>query len=233
MEAAQGMEEEQRMLLERCMASMAKGDVAFAFTFHEAFGPRVEGVVRGILREMGRHEVLADADEVSGLVHDAVMVILDRAGGWRPGGALPWNWAQRAIRAEVAVKVGHRTVAFGDGVEGEVSDHISGYVSAGGNMVVDLTGDDLVVLAQRNPSVELVLRAVRAAGSERDQKVFLEYRLQQQLGDPSPAHTVAHTSGLTAANVRQIVRRHGQKIRARILGDPTFEPVRHAAIFAG
>ena len=84
--------EQRRRLLEQCMAAMAAGDAAFMFTFLHEFGPQVERVVRSIVAEMGRRDVLADTDEVHGLVQDAVMVVFERSPGWRPDGASPRLW---------------------------------------------------------------------------------------------------------------------------------------------
>ncbi|MCB0995451.1 MAG: sigma-70 family RNA polymerase sigma factor [Acidimicrobiales bacterium] len=223
--------EQRRRLLEQCMAAMAAGDAAFMFTFLHEFGPQVERVVRSIVAEMGRRDVLADPDEVHGLVQDAVMVVFERSPGWRPDGALPWTWAYRAIRAEVARRVGHRTIGLqdgdGDGADGEVSDG----ADLGGGAVACLTVDDVSALEAVHADVALVIEAIRSVGSSRDQRVFLEYALQRGLGDPSASQTVAAEFGLTEANVRQIARRQRQKVRT-LLEQPPYAPVRDAAIFA-
>ena len=212
--------------LTMCMARLAEGDRAFFFTLHDRFGEKVAWVVRDILREMGRHDVLADADEVAGLTLDACEVIMERAGGWRPGGAAPWTWARLAIRSRVAVAVGHRTVEFDDtDVDGEAGDHPGG-------VVVDLTGDDLAVLIERHPAVRLLDAAIRAVGSERDQRIYWEYRIQQGLGDPSPARTVGPRFGVQPDNVRQISRRHGTKVWTLVQTDDRFTELRDHGWFA-
>lgn len=63
----------------KCMEGMAGGDTAFLFTFHQRFGPKLAWVVRDILRQMGRIDILANADEVDGLVLDACEVVFDRS----------------------------------------------------------------------------------------------------------------------------------------------------------
>lgn len=212
--------------LTRCMTALADGDRAFFFTFHARFGEKVAWVVRGILREMGRHDVIADADEVAGLTLDACEVIMDRAAGWRPGGTAPWTWAHKAIRSRVAVAIGHRTVALDtDDVDGEAGDHPGG-------VVVDLTADDIAVLIERHPAVALLDTAIRSVGTERDQRIYWEYRIQQGLGDPSPALTVAPRFGVQPDNVRQIGSRHGRKVWNLVQTDDRFAALRDHGWFA-
>lgn len=201
--------------LDQIMAGMGSGDAAFLFAFIEAFGPKVRWVVRGILEGMGRRDLTHDQAEIDGLTLDACDVIFRRAGGWRPGGAAPWTWAFKAIRSEVARSIGHRVVEFdAEILECEVDSH--------GGVVADLAGDDLDALIARHPRVGLLDQAIRSAGSHRDQQVYWEYRIQQGLGDPSPALTVAARFGLRPDNVRQICRRHGQKVWRAVTTDPRF-----------
>jgi hypothetical protein len=207
--------EEDRALLEECMERMAVGDAAFLFTFARRFAPNVAGLVRRVLTEMGRRDVLADADEVDALVLDACHVVFERAPGWRPGGALPWNWAERAIRAEVARRVGHRTVpALEEDTPSEPSPEGA------------LGVDDFHALAQRHPTVALLADVIRRVGSERDQQIFVEYRLQRELGDPSPSHVVAREFGVSPANVRQIDLRMRRKLAALVDASPDYAALR-------
>ncbi|MDW3217118.1 MAG: hypothetical protein R8F63_00785 [Acidimicrobiales bacterium] len=211
--------------LNRVMAGMAAGDAAFLFAFIEEFAPKVRWVVRSILEGMGRHDIVRNADELDGLTLDACDVIFRRAGGWAPGGAAPWNWAFKAIRAEVARAIGHRVVELDDDFDGEVGSRSD--VAA-----VDLSVDDLSVLISRHPRVGVLDRAIRSVGSERDQLVYWEYRIQQGMGDPSPAHTVGARFGLKPDNVRQVCRRHGRKVWLVIETDPAFAELRDHGWFA-
>ncbi len=212
--------------LNQMMAGMAAGDAAFLFAFVEAFGPKVRWVVRSILEGMGRHDIVRNVDELDGLTLDACDVIFRRAGGWQPGGAAPWNWAFKAIRAEVARAIGHRVVELGtdEDRDGEVESH--------GDVVFDLAVDDLAVLIGRHPRVAVLDRAIRSVGSERDQAVYWEYRIQQGKGDPSPAHTVGARFGLKPDNVRQLCRRHGKKVWSAIETDPAYAELRDHGWFA-
>jgi hypothetical protein len=207
------------------MARMAAGDAAFLFTFARRFRPQVAAVVRRHLADMGRRDVIADADELENLVLDACYVIYERAPGWKPGRALPWTWAARAIRAEVARGIGHRTVV---GDEGDFDDETTGGRSTDG----DLGVEDFASLARRHPEVALLADAVASVGSARDQQVFLEYRIQQALGDPSPAHVVAREFGLTPANVRQIDCRMRKRLAAVIASTPRFAALQEVRWFA-
>jgi hypothetical protein len=205
-------------LLEHCMERMAEGDAAFLFTFARHFAPHLANVVRRDLADMGRRDVLADADEVGALVLDACHVIFGRARGWHPGGALPWTWAAKAIRAEVARVVGHRTVTPDE-------DELGGEPS-GATPDAPLGADDFRALAARHPLVAQLAEVVAQLGSARDQQVFIEYRLQKELGDPSPSHVVAREFGLTPANVRQIDCRMRRKLAAAVESTPDHAPLR-------
>lgn len=189
------------------MAQMAGGDRAFVVSFLQHFGVELERRVRSIVGGMGRVDILRDSDEIDGLVTDAAFVIMEAAPGWDPaGGALPWNWADRAIRSRVAVAVGHRVVESAEDCESEVS-------ATGTAGVVDLGSDDLHTLAESHPPIALALEAVARVANERDGGVFLGMRLQKRLGDPSPSHTVAAEFQLTPDNVRKIHSRVKRKVQ--------------------
>jgi len=208
------------------MAGMAAGDAAFLFAFIEAYGPKVRWVVRSILEGMGRFDIVRNADELDGLMLDACDVVFRRAGGWKPGGAAPWNWAHKAIRAEVARGIGHRVIEL------NTDDDRDSEVGHYGGVVSDLAADDLAVLITRHPRVGVLDRAIRSVGSERDQLVYWEYRIQQGMGDPSPAHTVGARFGLKPDNVRQLCRRHGKRVWSVITADPAFAELRDHGWFA-
>lgn len=204
------------------MAAMAAGDAAFIFTFIEHFGGHLAGAVRRIVAEMGRADVLGEASEIDGLVQDTAFFLFDNAGGWQPdGGALPWVWAERGIRNLVAKAVGHRVVAEPDDLEAEV---ITVLQRDG-----DLGPDDLGFLLRAMPDLALLHEALGAVCTSRNAQVFLEYRIQQRLGDQSPAATVAAMFDLSPANVRQIHHR----VRARlapVLADDRYRPLADLAL---
>jgi len=235
----------------RCMEGMACGDAAFLFMFHERFGSQMAWVVRDIVRSMGRTDILRDGDEIDGLVIDACEVLFKRAGGWRPGGALPWNWARQAIRSGVAAGVGHRQVEFSDasrvgsaatcgsGVEGEASGPRADAADLTGYTVLDLVlasvtpvGNDLAAIVSADPRARLLDQAIRSVGHERSQLVCWQYGIQKSMGDPSPSITVGRMFGLNPGNVRQIYRRHKARVEALIEVDERFVSLREIGWFA-
>ena len=199
------METDEHAQLDRVMARLAAGDVAYAVTLAKDWQGPIARLVRTLLREMGRSDLARDRDEVTGLVLDASFVVADRAGGWRPGGAPPWIWARFAIRAEVARSIGHRCV--------ELADHCHDECQPAPVDMVDY--DELVARDPRFASFDDVLRECT---SERDRGIVVEYLQQQAAGDPSPAHTVGHMFGLAPAAVRQVCSRAMGKVR-KVLGD--------------
>lgn len=203
--------------LESLMARMAAGELAALWEFHELFEPRLRGVVLGNVRTMGRRDVAADTGRIDALVADAATVIFHRAGGWKPGGAKPWNWAGRAIRSMIAADIGHRSVELGhdDTLEGEVNDTPAG--------AADLTVERFVSL---DPSHALFGEAYAAVSSDRDQLAAWLFRVQKVNGDPSPAHTVADEFGVSAAHARKIHERHFSRVRALVWAEHRYEPLR-------
>ncbi len=230
-----------------CMQGMAAGDAAFLFMFHERFATKLTWIVRDMVKSMGRLDIATDPDEIDGLVIDACEVIFERAAGWRSGGALPWNWASRAIRSRVAAGIGHRLVEFDDqhdgddtishapileagGVEGEASSRAAG--------AADLTLDtdplvaEIAALVRADPRAGLLDRAMRAVGGERNRRICWQYGIQKALGDPSPAVTVGHMFDLEPGNIRQIFRRHRAKVLELVRSDDAFEQLREISWFA-
>ena len=101
------------------MARIVDGDDAAFSMLVSEFDSRVAYIVRQFVTDMGRRDILADEDELSGRVTDAWWVIRERAGGWSADGAMPWRWAHLAIRHRGSEAVGHRTTPLmeDDGVE--------------------------------------------------------------------------------------------------------------------
>ena len=199
------------------MTRIVDGDEAALFTLVDEFDSRVAYNVRQIVTDMGRRDILADEDEMSGLVTEAWLVIRERAGGWSPDGAMPWRWAHLAIRHRVSEAVGHRTTPLmeDDGVE---------------EPAWLPTGDceDLVLTRLRcgDPRLALMLTTLKANLSERDYLVVVEYLQQQSFGDPSPSHTVGRLYGVKPDNVRQIYHRARKRMRKLAADDPELESLR-------
>ena len=209
--------DEERAELERLMAAMAAGDIAVTMRFTELFGSKVAATVRRHLRDLHRTDLAERSDDVASLVNDAVLVIFDKAGGWSAdGGALPWVWADRAIRAVVVAAIGHPTVEL----DQSRHDQETGASPNGAD-----PGDAYRSLVKRDARVRLLDSAIGRVGNDRDRKVFVQYSLQQSLGDPSPAHTVGAEFGLSAANVRQIVHRQRSRLQHLARSEPAFTKI--------
>jgi hypothetical protein len=203
-----------RPRLEEVMQGLAAGDVACTWALADEFGVELARVVRRLLQDMGRRDVAAEPGRVEGLVLDIAFHLLDHGAAWDPaGGALPWVWAERAVRSLVARDVGHRCT--GDDAEAVAADAPDGPPAPAS----DPTIDDL---AAADPMVGLLVEAIARAGSDRDVAVHLEYGIQRACGDPSPAHTVAEAFGLKPDNVRQIDHRMRRKLRALADQDDRF-----------
>lgn len=221
------MEPNERDHLEQLMALMAAGDRSAALPFADAFGGELAAAVRRHLRDLHRDDVARDRYEVHSLVIDVALLIADRAGSWSRGGALPWTWADRAIRSLVVAHVGH---ARAD-VDPEHLEREAGVAQpAGAGPSTGPSLDEFAVLADLDPTVGLLRAAIdEATTNGRDAAVHVEYRLQQCCGDPSPAVTVGEMFGLTPANVRQINRRVRARLRRLVDREPRYTPLRDLA----
>jgi len=191
-------------LLAERMADMASGESDALFRFIDEFRPDLTTSVRSTLGSLGRSDVTAKPADLEFLVLSAALVLFDRADRWCSGGAPPWIWAARAIRAEIVQWLGHPRVEF---VADRHARTVGGAVAAPADVRLD-------ELAERHDGVAMWLAAVRDVAGERDRSVHLEYQTQKSLGDPSPANTVAAQFGLTPANVRQIDARIRRRLRA-------------------
>jgi hypothetical protein len=239
------MDAGEREALAELMARMAAGDTLALFTFLDVHRSRLTAAVRRLLAPFGRTDVLRDPAQLDALVQSAALVIFDNAAAWDPTGAMPWTWAERAIRAEIVAWIGHPSIELtdaeeqdrgcavaGDGrrpTERSTVWSLDGGAGAGVDLVVpqpDDGLDDLTRLAGRERTVALLLHAIVLVASERDVAVHIQYRVQKGLGDRSPAHTVAAEFGLQPDNVRQIDHRVRRKVRALIERNATFEPLR-------
>jgi hypothetical protein len=184
------------------MAAIAGGDRSAVVTLYIEFGGRMAAGVRRRLRELGVHH--PEEGQVQDLVMDACFELESCAKAWDPeGGALPWNWARRRLDAMIARRIG----VFADPLDDALAERV-----ADTTRVAD-TADRAAIavladLASYNERARHLIAEFDAARvSDRDRAVFLEYVLQSDLGDPSPARTVGSEFGLEAATVRQIVSR--------------------------
>jgi len=191
--------------------------------FVAAYGDRLRTVVRSHLRRLGRPDLARDGAEVDGLVWDVAVFIQRHAGSWRPGGALPWNWARRGIASLLAEAIGHARADL------DVDQLDLALAPA------ELTGDDVELDDLAGvPIVSLLLTALdQIPCSRRDRQVHVEYRRQCGAGDPSPSSTVGAQFGLRSDHVRQIDRRVRAKLAALAATDQKFAPLADLAWVTG
>lgn len=204
------------------MARMAAGDTVAAFELYDEFGARLAAVMRRHLAAVG--VTAATRDEVDGLVIDACLELLACSGAWRAdGGALPWTWASARLRGLAVRHVGLHADGLDEaGAEPDV---------AGAGSAVAWSGDEgsaaevLAEAADHHPLAALLLDGLARVGSARDQAILLELRLQAELGDPSPSHTVAAGLGASPDAVRQVSSRLRRRLRRLAESEERFAPL--------
>ena len=212
--------------VEAIMARIVAGDTAAVFTLVEHHGHRVAGVVRRQLTRCGVDRI--SGDDLQSLVLDACMELRHVAASWRPGGALPWNWAEGRIRAVVVGWVGVHADA--------IDDHWAAVEQA--EEVHARTDEDVIAetfarLVREEPLVRLVAEAAREARVD-DVALFciLDYCVQQDQGDPSPAHTLAERYGVSPEALRQRICRGRRRLRHVVATDPRFAALADFALVA-
>lgn len=201
--------------VEAIMARLAEGDAAAVFTLAEHHGGRVANVVRRQLRACGVDRV--SPDDVRSLVLDACMELAAVAPAWRPDGALPWWWAAGRIQGLVARWVG----VHADALDEQAADEGTEVPAAPSRE--DSLADTFAQLVERDPLVRLVAQAAEVARVDDVALVcLLDYRIQQDQGDPSPAHTLAPRYGVTPEALRQRISRGRRRLREVVRTDPRF-----------
>jgi hypothetical protein len=200
------------------MAELAAGDRAAIVRLYAGFGGRIAHTVRRHLRRFG--VARPSSGDVDDLVMDVCFMLAGCAAGWDPdGGALPWTWADARVRTVVGKWLG----VFADPLDpadlAAMAD--DGLVrSAGSEVAADVA---LQGLASAGGPAALLLEAFGAARvSDRDRAMLLEYTVQQDLGDPSPAHTVGAQYGLAPPAVRQAVGRARDRLARVTASDGRF-----------
>ena len=208
------------------MARLVEGDTAAVFTLVEHHGHRVAGVVRRQLARCGVDQI--SRDDLQALVLDACMELRHVAGAWRPGGALPWWWAEGRIRALVTSWVGVHADALEDyWAAVEEPD------SAPAASVEASVAETFARLVEEVPLVGLVAEAARAARIDDVALVcILDYCVQQDQGDPSPAHTLAERYGVSPDTLRQRISRGRRRLRHVVATDPRFAALADFALVA-
>lgn len=210
------------------MARLAAGDRAAIFTLATVHGGRIAGVVRQHLRACGVSTV--SRDDLDGLVLDACLEIAEVAGAWRPGGALPWRWAEHRIRLLVARWVGVHADPI-DLHDGSVL-HVVEPPAPAPTTEAPLA-ETFAKLVRDVPDVALFRQAALAGGVDDAQLLLvLDYRIQQNQGDRAPAETLAPRYGVSTQTLRKRVSRASQRIRSTVEAEPRFAPLAEYVLVA-
>lgn len=216
------MDQQEQQRLAEIMSELATGDLAGVVALYLEFGDRVTVVVRRQLRRL--HADSISRDDLDGLVIDACFAIGEAAGGWHAGrGAAPWSWAERRVGNVVARFVGQHADELDARLELPAEPH--GVASE---------ADPLALLGRADlPICRLLTEAIDTVPlSERDRRLLFELELQAQLGDPSPAATVAQMFGMRPPAVRQAVKRAKDRLRRLAVDEERFEPLADLALLA-
>lgn len=205
------------------MGRMAAGDGDAVFDLYEEFGDRLAAVMRRHLAAVG--VTGATRDDLEGLALDACLELASCAGAWRPdGGARPWTWAARRLRVLAARHAGIHT----DELDEATCDQRAGHParpSSAGRLDEASAFATLQQAAARHPLAALLIDGLALVGSPRDQAIVLELRLQADLGDPSPSHTVSADLGASPDAVRQVATRMRRRLRRLAVTDERFAPL--------
>jgi hypothetical protein len=224
------VEPQQHDELVAIMARLASGDPAAVITLYDRFGGRIAAAVWRLLDE--RNMRLGKC-EVEGIVFDCCDEIGRLAPAWSPeGGALPWVWARMRLQNVVDRAVGQRTDSIDDLPPGRLEQALADQPPPARHDDVPL-GAVVEHLAPDHTGLRLVLDAFRRAGiSTRDRDVLLHHADERCTGNASPAVTLAEVFGMSTVNIRQVVRRTKQKLRALAAADPQFAFLRDLPFLA-
>ncbi len=204
------------------MAAMAGGDTAAVFALRGEYGGSIAAAVRDAL---GRRGALCTHEEIEGLVVDVCLMLFDTAAAWSAdGGALPWIWARMRVGNLVDRHLGQYADRLDEQRDGRMAE---GPGTGGGQACTDEPPvlDVLDRLGGAHPAARLLQEALGQVASVRDGELFLELRIQELLGDRSPAVTVGVLLGLQPEAVRQQHRRVRLRLRRLAESNARFAPL--------
>lgn len=166
----------------------------------------IAGIVHKTISETG---IYVDSDCRHDIIENAILEVgIMSSRSWQlDGGALPWNWANGRIRS-----ITYKGIGF-------LTDHLD-EMDEPAAAAPDRTptpdhraGRDVLDELIDRPDARLLVGVLDRRVSKRDQNVWLEVEMEKQIGNRSPAITVAKTNGLSPANVRQICSRVSKALK--------------------
>lgn len=212
------MDKQSKQRVVDLMARMAAGDEAAIVSLYQEFGPVIGSVMRRLLRDFRIDHI--EAEELDGLVMDACFALYECASAWQADrGAQPWTWAEKRLRALVATFLDLHTDPLDDERVGDLADGPAGPTSEPDGIAV------LDAIAARGDQARLLRSALEQVATPRNRAITLEVKVQQAMGDRSPAVTVGRQFGMKPDAVRQVVKRTLDAVRQLAATDPTFAPL--------
>ena len=203
------------------------GESEAVVEFVEMARPKVRSIQRRALRDSGSSGIWVSDEQMTDMVEDGVLDLLERLHGWRAdGGAAPWNWASKRLRAIAFESLGQFSTSL-DEAEQELD--APGF----GDAVTITTGPlDVAELSRRIPVAERLADALAETGrSDRDIDIWWEVALERAVGNPRAAVTVATSRGLGHDCVRQATCRVQRHVR-HVITQPGWEDVAALPLFA-
>lgn len=212
------MDKQSKQRVVDLMARMAAGDEAAIVSLYQEFGPVIGSVMRRLLRDFRIDHI--DSEELDGLVMDACFALYHCASAWQADkGAQPWTWAEKRLRALVATFLDLHTDPLD---EERVADLAEG--PAGPAFELDGVAV-LDAIAARGDQARLLRSALEQAATPRNRAITLEVKVQQAMGDRSPAVTVGRQFEMKPDAVRQVVKRTLDAVRGLAATDAQFAPL--------
>lgn len=187
--------------IEAVMRRLAADDDTAIWELRDLAAPSLERMLR---KEARRLSVSLTGDDVYGLVNESVLDLAELADSWRPGGALPWVWAQHRVRAHVHRHIG----VFADSLE-ETGIPWDEPIPTEG---IDDPLAVLVEVAESHAGARELLDQLSSVASERDARIWLGIRIEQAAGNRSPAVTVGADHGMRPDAVRKAYQRVGERL---------------------
>ncbi len=222
------MRQEQVDRVVELMSRMAAGDASAAFELAEEFGAVIRRVLRGHLADAGMHS--PTDEDLDGLTLDAVMALLSAAPSWKPdGGAMPWTWAERRLRAIARSHIGQWADELNDDHDGPAAP-VTVEFDRGDFVRDDM--DHLERAAAHEAVLRLLLEAFALACKARDAQILIAVKAQAAAGDPSPANTVAAERGMKAPAVRQAAKRTRDRLLHLAATNDRFGPLADLPLLA-
>ncbi len=213
------MEAERMQRLGELMSAMAAGDAGAVFALQGEFGGSIGAAVCDAVR---RRRAVCSREDTEGLIVDVCLMLFETAGSWSPdGGALPWTWAEKRIGNLVDKHLGQFADQLDERRDERAADCSAGTL-AGSGVDEPPVLEVLDRLSCAHPGVRLLQEALGSVATARDRELFLELRIQELLGDRSPAVTVAGLLGLHPDVVRQQHRRVRLRLRRLAESDDRF-----------